>query len=64
MEFFTILAAQFLFGQSVWAYLYDKHMVIGPGGAYMKDGVVARNIALVFSVLGYLVFYFYGYSSG
>jgi hypothetical protein len=60
VEFFAILAVQFLFGQSVWAYLYDKNMVIGPGGAYMKDGVVARNIALVFSVFGYLVFYFYG----
>lgn len=64
VEFFTVLAAQFLFGQSVGAYLYDKNMIIGPGGGYKEDGAVARNIALFFSASGYLAFFWYGYSSG
>lgn len=60
--FFGALIGHVIFGQAIVAFLYDKPMVFGPGGADLEDGLGARVIAIIFAITGYCVmFLFNGY---
>ena len=60
--FYGALICHWLFWQSIVAFLYDKNMNIGGGGADLSDGSVARGMAITFSLIGYgVMFLFNGY---
>ncbi|GHE21151.1 hypothetical protein GCM10017767_16720 [Halomonas urumqiensis] len=63
--FFGALIGHGLFWQLIVAFLYDKPMIIGPGGADLDDGPAARGIALTFAITCYgVMFLFSGYPWG
>ncbi|CAH1045120.1 hypothetical protein HPTD01_3598 [Halomonas sp. TD01] len=51
-----------MFWQLIVAFLYDKNMNVGGGGADLSDGPVARGIVITFAIIGYgVMFLFNGY---
>lgn len=59
LTFSICIIGHFFFGQAIRAFLYDKDMTFGPGGASMEDGPAARSIAIIFAILGYFAMFFY-----
>jgi hypothetical protein len=60
--FYTSLIGHFFFWQLLVAFLYDKNMNVGGGGADLKDGHAARGVVLTFAIAGYgIMFLFSGY---
>ncbi|MFC7367337.1 hypothetical protein [Vreelandella zhaodongensis] len=60
--FLTAILGHIFFGQLIVAFLYDKNMNVGGGGADLSDGSVARGMAITFAVIGYgVMFLFNGY---
>lgn len=60
--FFGAFIGYGLFWQLIVAFLYDKNMNVGGGGADLSDGPVARGIVITFAIIGYgVMFLFNGY---
>ncbi|MGY4879223.1 hypothetical protein ACLUEY_15235 [Vreelandella aquamarina] len=57
--FYTAILGHAFFGQLIVAFLYDKYMCVGGGGADLKDGPVARGMGIVFAVIGYGVMFLF-----
>lgn len=60
--FFGALIGHWIFWQAVKAYLYDRTIWLGLGGAAMEDGTGARILAAILAFTGYFaMFFFNGY---
>lgn len=60
--FFGALIGHGLFWQLIVAFLYNKNMNVGGGGADLSDGPAARGIVITFAIIGYgAMFFFNGY---